>query len=101
MAPPEGEGLFLPPLIPGIKESIFAGIQEDESEISEIENHLHEILEGGGQQVLSNGKPETDTDENDEFAVEEEVQIESIEDYEDIEKLEINHRKFDGDSDEF
>jgi hypothetical protein len=101
MAPPEGEGLFLPPLIPGIKESIFAGIQEDESEISEIENHLHEILEGGGQQILSNGKPEADTDENDEFAVEEEVQIESIEDYEDIEKLEINHRKFDGDSDEF
>lgn len=101
LAPPEGEEVSFPPLIPPARESIFAGIQEDDAEIADIENHLHEILEGGGQEVSSNGTPESDMDESEMYGVEEEVQMESIEDYEDLEKLEINHRKFDGDSDEF
>jgi hypothetical protein len=101
MAPPEGEEIFRPPLIPETRQSIFAGIQEDDSEIAEIESHLDEILEGGEHEVGSNGTPESELDENHMFEMEEEVQLESIEDYEDIEKLEINHRKFDGDSDEF
>jgi hypothetical protein len=101
MAPPEGEGILPPPLIPDTRESIFAGIQEDDSEIADIENHLDEILKDGSRKIQSNGTPESDMEENDMFVVEEEVQMESIEDYEDIEKLEINHRKFDGDSDEF
>jgi hypothetical protein len=101
MAPPEGEAIFFPPLIPDTRESIFAGIHEDESEIADIESHLDEILKGGEQEVRSNGTPESELDENDMFGAEEDVQLESIEDYEDIEKLEINHRKFDGDSDEF
>ena len=35
------------------------------------------------------------------FVEEEEVQIESIDDYEDIENLEIEHRKFEAETDEF
>jgi hypothetical protein len=98
---PEGEEIFLPPLIPAARESIFAGMHEEDSELSEIESHLHEILEGGEQEVRSNGAPGSDPEENEGFEGEDEVQIDSIEDYEDIEKLEINHRKFDRDSDEF
>lgn len=101
MAPPEGEGIFLAPLIPDARESIFAGLHEDDSEIAEIESHLDEILKNGEQEIRSNGTPETDVDENEIMGMENEVQIESIDDYDDIEKLEINHRKFDGDSDEF
>jgi hypothetical protein len=101
MAPPEGEGIFLPPLIPGTRESVFTGIHEDESEIADIESHLDEILKGGEQEVRSNGTSESESEENDMYGSEDKVQLESIEDYEDIEKLEINHRKFDGDSDEF
>jgi hypothetical protein len=101
MAVPEGEEVFLPPLIPGVRESIFAGIQENDSELSDIENHLHEILEGGEQEVRSEETQDSDMEENDAFGTAEEVQIDSIEDYEDIEKLEMNHRKFDRDSDEF
>jgi len=100
MAPPEGEGVIHQPLKPDIKESIFAGIQEDESEIAAIESHLEEILKDGGQEVISDGMPEPDMDENDMFGIEE-VQMESIDDYEDIEKLEMNHRKFDVDSDDY
>jgi hypothetical protein len=100
MAPPEGEGIFLPPLVPDRQESIFADIREDDSEIAEIESHLDEILEGSEQEVKSNGTPDPDMDENEILGIEE-VQIESIDDYEDIEKLEMNHRKFDADSDEF
>jgi hypothetical protein len=101
MAVPEGEEVFLPSLIPGVKESIFAGIQENDSELSDIENHLHEILEGGEQEVRSDVTNESEMDENDEFGAGEDVQIDSIEDFDDIEKLEMNHRKFDGDSDDF
>jgi hypothetical protein len=100
MAPPEGEGIFSPPLVPDRQESIFAGIHDDDSEIAEIESHLDEILQGNEQEVRSNGTPASDIDENENMEIEE-VQIESIDDYEDIEKLEINHRKFDVDSDDY
>jgi hypothetical protein len=101
MAPPEGEGIFSPPLIPDIRGTIFTGIQEDDAAIADIESHLDEILEGGNPEVRTNGTPESEMDEGEMFEMEEEVQLESIEDYDDIEKLEMNHRKFDGDSDEF
>ena len=101
VAPPEEEGAIHIPLTPIIKQSIFSEIREDESEIAEIESHLDEILEMEEKNVQSNGTPAPDIDENDIFTVEEEVEMESIEDYEDIENLEIKHRKFDGDSDEF
>jgi hypothetical protein len=100
MAPPEGEGVFSPPLVPDRQESIFAGIHDDDSEIAEIESHLDEILQGNEPEVSSNGTPASDIDENENMEIEE-VQIESIDDYEDIEKLEMNHRKFDVDSDDY
>jgi len=101
IAPPEEEGTIHPPLAPVIRESIFSGIHEVESEIAEIESHMDEILAIEEKNVQSNGTPSPDVDENDMFAMEEQVEMESIEDYEDIENLEIKHRKFDGDSDEF
>jgi Plasmid pRiA4b ORF-3-like protein len=101
LAPAEGEGPIHPPLTPLIRESIFGGIHENESEIVEIESHLEEILEKEEKDVQSNGTPSLDMGENEMFAIEEEVEMESIEDYEDIENFEIKHRKFDGDSDEF
>jgi len=101
LAPPEEEDILLPQLIPDTRESIFSGIHEVDSEIAEIESHLDQFLSNGGQEVRSNGATESEMDENDVFEAEEEVQMENIEDYEDIENLEIKHRKFDGDSDEF
>ena len=103
IAPPEEEAPFHPPVIPAAKESIFTGIQENEAEIAEIESHLDEILEIEGKEIKSNGSPAAFNDETDLYIQEEEedVTIESIDDYEDIENLEINHRKFDADTDEF
>jgi hypothetical protein len=101
LAPPEGEGILLPKIIPDIRETIFSGIHEDDTELAEIESHLDKILSDGGQEIRSNGTPGPESDENEMFGAEEEGQMESIEDYEDIENLEIKHRKFDGDSDEF
>jgi hypothetical protein len=101
VAPPEEESAFHQSAVPQARESIFLGIHEDESEINDIENHLDEILQINGQDTQSNEPVAPDADENDAFVTEEEVQIESIDDYEDIENLEIKHRKFDRDSDEF
>jgi hypothetical protein len=102
MAPPEGEGTFPPSIMHGARDSMFTGIHEDESEIAEIESHLDEILESAGKEMETAIVPETEMDENEMYGIEEEdIQLESINDYEDIEKMEMNHRKFDADSDEF
>jgi hypothetical protein len=101
VAPPEEEATFHPSVIPPGRESIFAAIQEDESEIAEIESHLDEILEMQGKEIQTNGSPASYSDDSEMFVEEQEVQIESIDDYEDIENLEIEHRKFEAETDEF
>ena len=101
VAPPEEEATFHPSVAPPGRESIFAAIQEDESEIAEIESHLDEILEMKGKEIQTNGSPSSYSDDSEMFVEEQEVQIESIDDYEDIENLEIEHRKFEAETDEF
>ena len=102
-APPEEESTFHPPVAPSSgRESIFSGIQEDDAEIAEIESHLDEILDMEGKEVSSNGSPAAYNDKSEMFVSEQEdIQIESIDDYEDIENMEMNHRKFDAESDDF
>jgi hypothetical protein len=100
MAPPEGEEIH-PSLMAAAKDTMFTGIAEDDSEIAEIESHLDEILQGVAEEAGSVVIQETEIDENDIIDAEDDIQLESINDYDDIEKLEMNHRKFDADSDDY
>jgi hypothetical protein len=105
VAPPEEEAAIHPPLFPAVKESIFEGIHENEAEIAEIEEHLDEFLDTGDPETSE--EPEkpvsiADPDEEEEYpAEEEEGKMQSLDEFEDIESLEIKHRNFGGESDEY
>ena len=99
----EEKELFPLPLIPVVTGNIFKEMQEDESEIADIENHLSDFLDldETDNEVES---PDVKVPLEDLYGAEEETEddgMDSLEDYEDLENLEIGNRNFDHDSDEF
>jgi hypothetical protein len=93
--------IITPPVSPLVIESIFKELQADDSEIAEIESHLDEFLEPDEPETSINGVPVTESEEEESFPMDDEEQTEHLEDYGDIENLEIKHRNFDRDPDDF
>ncbi len=95
--------IALPPVFFPGERSMFTEMLEDDSELTEIENQLDDIIEeetliSPGKEVhppeLKDDNPFIEEDENPEH-------MESLEEYDDIEDLEIKHRNFDGESDDY
>jgi hypothetical protein len=77
---------------------------EDDLEIAEIESELDDILEEESLPVSEKKTPVSDLKEDDLYSEDEEEnpeEMESLDEYDDIEDLEIKHGNFDGDSDDF
>ncbi|MDP4280928.1 MAG: hypothetical protein Q8867_02140 [Bacteroidota bacterium] len=103
VAPPEEEGIIHPPLFPSDADKLFIGIQEDDSELAEIESNLNEIIGKEVPEVPEQNMEEKkiSTDEEEEETTDESESMESIDDYDDIESLEIKRRDFDTEPDEY
>lgn len=103
MAPPEEEAAIHLPLLAGTPDSLFDGIQEPDAELAEIENELSDIFAGGGAREVQVEEPEERVaiEGMEEEEEEEENRMESLDDYEDIEGLEIKRRDFSADSDDY
>lgn len=99
-APPEEEPT-IKPFPYTASNSLFEGIQENDSELAEIEGNLDRILTEE-EQTEKPVESSTITPEfnEEEVNLEEHEHMESLEDYEDLENFEIHHRNFDGESDE-
>jgi hypothetical protein len=91
----------IPIIPPSLKPNIFEGLHEDEAELAEIENSLDDFLEIDGVNEGEAESPVVSLHEDEEFGTEEDDRMESLEDYEDLENLEMKHRNFDRNSDEF
>ena len=108
MAPPEEEAPIHLPLQASGGSSLFSNVQEDETEIAEIENRLNDILTTSGTEVVEESTESGQVDEiiysmhqDNDPDEKDGDQIESLDEYEDIESLEMNQRDFDRDSDDF
>ena len=100
--PADENDLFPLPVTPVAKENIFQGLQVDDAELAEIESHLNVFLDISGPDTSEeNITASAETSGDDQFTMDEEDQMEGLNDFEDIENLEIKHRNFDRDSDEF
>jgi hypothetical protein len=108
-APPEEEAAIHLPLVAPGGASLFSNIhEEDESELAEIENQLGDIL-AGAEQESEDEKPALLPDDEATYSLhqdsdsdeEEGAHLESLDEYDDIENLEIKHRDFDRDSDDY
>ncbi|MEI6898711.1 MAG: hypothetical protein WCL00_02440 [Bacteroidota bacterium] len=93
------------PTIPSILSTPFEGIHEDESELAEIESHLDEFLDTDEHEEHVEESPSSKVVVEDLYGSldeeEEENGIESLEDFDDIENLEMRNRSYDHDSDEY
>jgi hypothetical protein len=91
-----------PVFMPGEK-SMFSEMLEDDSELAEIENQLDDILVEGTVTIPEKNAPSPDRKEDDLFLEEDDTQenMESLDEYDDIENLEIKHGNFDGESDDY
>jgi len=91
-----------PAFFPGEK-SMFSEMLEDDAELAEIEGQLGDILEEGPLNLPGKKMPSPDSKEEDPFTEEEDnpESMESLEEYDDIEDLEIKHGNFDGESDDY
>jgi hypothetical protein len=102
--PTTGPVIIIPPTVssPGDK-SMFTKMIEDDSELSDIESHLDEILEE--ETLILPGENASSSEFKDEDAYTEEdenpEQLENPEDYDDIEDLENKHRDLDSESDDY
>ncbi len=108
VAPPEEEATIHPPLsAPGGRESMFDALQENDAEIEEIEEHLDEILETEEEEVPEDvnqpeKKKEAGLDPDEDFIDDEEQgNMQSLDEMEDIENLEIKNPDFDRESDDY
>jgi hypothetical protein len=102
MAEPEEEPVIKLLNLSRAPDSLFDGLHENEEELSEIESHLDELLVEE-EAPATNDKTDDESIKNydeEDYSMEEE-HMESIEDFDDIEKLEIRHRNFDGESDDY
>ena len=105
-APPEEVApIHLPLLAPG-GVSLFSNVQEDEEEIAEIENQLGEILASSesesdeGKNVPGQDEATYSMHQEEDTEGQESEHIESLDEYDDIENLEIKRRDFDRDPDD-
>ena len=107
-APPEEVAPIHPPLLASGGVSLFSSIREDESEIAEIENQLGELL-ASAETEPAEEKPVLPQDDeatysmhqDDDTEEKDSEHIESLDEYDDIENLEIKRRDFDRDSDDY
>lgn len=107
-APPEEAATIHTPLVAPGGISLFSNITEDESEIADIEKQLGEILSVAESETAEE-KPELPQDEEVAYSMHQDDdnedkdadQMESIDEYDDIENLEIKQRDFDRDTDDF
>jgi hypothetical protein len=97
-AEPEEEPLIKSLNISRAMDSLFDGLHENETELAEIENHLDEFIIEEEPEAKTDDESIKHFDEED-LSMDEE-HMESLEDFEDLENLEIRHRNFDGESDE-
>jgi hypothetical protein len=93
----------LPPVSSPGEKSMFTEMLEDDSELAQIENQLDDILEEGMLNIPGKKLPSSELKEDDAFIDEDDnpERMESLDEYEDIEDLEIKHGNFDGESDDF
>jgi hypothetical protein len=107
-APPEEEAPIHMPLVAPGGASLFSNIHEDETELTEIENNLGDLI-ATGESVEGEESPALMPDDEAAYSMHqaseademEEEHIESLDEYDDIENLEINRRDFDRESDDF
>ena len=95
--------ISLPPDASGGK-SLFTEMLEDDLEIAEIESQLDDILEEESLTVSEKKAPASDLKEDDLYLEDEDEnpeEMESMDEYDDIENLETKHGNFDGDPDDF
>jgi len=84
--------------------SIFSEMMEDETELTEIENKLDDILEEDTLNIPEEKSPSSGFKEDDPFTEEEDIheeEMESLDEYDDIEDLERRHGNFDNESDDY
>jgi hypothetical protein len=91
-----------PTFFPGEK-SMFSEMQEDDSELAEIENQLDDIMEEATLTIPEKTSPSSAGKEDDPYLEEDDTSdnMESLEEYDDIEDLEIKHGNFDGEPDDY
>jgi hypothetical protein len=92
-----------PPASVQSEKSMFSEILEDDTEIAEIESQLDEILEEETLNVSGEKGSSSGFKEDDPFAEEEDTQenMESLDEYDDIEDLEIKHGHIDNEPDDY
>ncbi|MCX6251501.1 MAG: hypothetical protein NTX61_12205 [Bacteroidetes bacterium] len=98
----EEEIPLIPPVIfdiPREKEIILSGIEENEAEIAEIEDHIDELLVE--EDPLTKQKSISVHDETDEYFPEDENIVESMGDFEDLENIEMNQHEYDSEPDDY
>jgi hypothetical protein len=95
--------VLAPPVFIPSEKSMFSEMIEDDSELEEIESNLEIIMEEGTLEIPKKSKPSPEIKDDDPFVDEDEPSedMESLDDYDDIEDLEIKHGDFDGESDDY
>lgn len=93
--------IIIPPIIPDLKESDFEDMHEDEEELAEIESNLDEFLDIDEEGEGATSLPSIEFGVDDPDELEHDDRMESLEDYDDIENLEMKHRDFDRESDDY
>ncbi len=96
--PEEDEVPRIPLQIPREREVMLTRIEENESELAEIENNLSEFL---GNEDPQNDQAAGIGGEGDDYHSEDEDIVESVGDFEDLENIELKQREYDGDSDDY
>ncbi len=92
-----------PPVSVPNEKSMFSEMLEDDSEIAEIENQLDVILEEETLKMPEEKVSSSGFKEDDPFGEEDDPQekMESLDEYDDIEDLEIKHGHIDNESDDY
>jgi hypothetical protein len=102
MLPDETEPEDLPVIsfeIPREKDVVLSALEENEAELSEIENHLDELLIEKEPETPKSSK--SSPEEGADFSVGDDDMIESVGDIEDLENIEQSQQDFDGESDDY
>lgn len=105
---PEATAPIRPPLGAPNGDNLFAQITENENEIADIEGQLGDILANAENDATEETNDRQQDDETtysmhqeEDSEEKENDQMENLDEYDDIEHLEIKHRDFDRDSDDF
>jgi hypothetical protein len=85
--------------IPPEKDVVFSGIEENEAEIAEIEDHIDDLLVE--EEVQPELKSDSPHDEGDDYFPEDENIVESVGDFDDLENIELHRHDYDSESDDY